>query len=114
MRDRASALRAPRRVLVSADVVLVAVSGDHLAVLLVRAGGHGRERWVVPWDVLHGGDAPDHVARRVGRNAVGGDPSWLEQTGTLGGGKRHPADADLTIGYAGLVPAGASIPVGGT
>lgn len=108
MRERPNTTaRSTRRALVSVDVVLLTPRDDELALLLVRAGeSRSRERWTLPWDLLRGDGSLDDVARRVARRAAGADPSWLEQAGAFGEGKRHPGDADLTVAYVGIVPAG--------
>jgi 8-oxo-dGTP diphosphatase len=37
----------------------------------------------------------------------------MEQIGAFSDGRRHPTDADLSVGYVGLVPTGGPAPVGG-
>jgi len=111
MRERPyTTARSPRHALVSVDVVLLTPRDDELALLLVPAGeSRARERWTLPWDLLRGNGSLDDAARRVARRAAGADPSWLEQAGAFGEGKRHPADADLTVAYVGLVAAGTEL-----
>jgi|SRR5687768_8253886 len=94
------------------DVVLLTAVGGQLAVLLAR-GPEGREKWMLPWDVPRPGEVMEASAARVARNALVGDPAWLEQVGAFGDGKRHPSDAEISVAYAALIPMGTPSPVGG-
>ncbi|HEY1951211.1 MAG TPA: NUDIX domain-containing protein [Gemmatimonadaceae bacterium] len=98
MRDRPS--RTPS---FSVDLVLVTAVGNALAVLLTRTTGD-RERWSLPWRVPQAGEALDTAAARISQEALGEAPSWMEQAGAFGDGKRHPSDADVSVAYVGLVP----------
>ena len=98
MRDRS-----PRPPSVSLDLVLVTAVGNSLAVLLTRSAGD-RERWSLPWRVPQTGEALDTAAARSAQEALGEQPTWMEQIGAFGEGKRHPSDADISVAYVGLVP----------
>src|SRR6476469_1725200 len=98
MRDRP-----PRTPSVSLDLVLVTAVGNSLAVLLTRSAGD-RERWSLPWRVPQTGEALDTAAGRSAQEALGEQPTWMEQIGAFGEGKRHPSDADISVAYVGLVP----------
>lgn len=85
------------------DAVLVTTMGNGLAILLTRNSTE-RERWSLPWRVPQTGETLDAAAARAAEEALGEVPTWIEQTGTFGDGKRHPSDADVSVGYLGLVP----------
>ena len=93
-------------------VLLTAVGGRQLAVLLARSP-EGREKWMLPWDVSKPSETLEATAARVAGTALGADPAWLEQAGAYGDSRRHPSEAEISIGYAGLVAAGTPSPVGG-
>jgi 8-oxo-dGTP diphosphatase len=92
-------------------VLLTAVAGQ-LAVLLSRSPD-GREKWTLPWDAPRPNETMEASATRIAKGAGVGDPAWLEQIGAFGDAKRHPSDADISVGYAGLIPMGTPSPVGG-
>lgn len=113
MRDRSSSTGAKpvRRSAISVDVVLFTPQGEQLAVLLTRhADGRSRDRWMVPWDARHDDEPLDDAAARIARASLGTAPAWLEQIGAFGDRRRHPGDGSLSIGYVGLVAAGAPVP----
>ena len=98
MRDRPS--RAPS---FNVDLVLITAVGNGLAVLLTRSLGD-RERWSLPWRVPQASEALNAAAARTAHEALGEHPSWIEQIGAFGEGKRHPSDSDVSVAYVGLVP----------
>jgi hypothetical protein len=98
MRDRSS--RTPS---FSIDPVLVTAMGNSLAVLLTRSAGD-RERWSLPWRIPQAGEGLDATAARIAHEALGETPTWMEQVGAFGEGKRHPSDSDVSVAYVGLVP----------
>jgi 8-oxo-dGTP diphosphatase len=100
-----------RRPSCTIDVVLLTAVGSQLAVLLCRAP-EGREKWMLPWDAQRPAEAMEVAATRVARSASI-EPSWMEQTGAFGDGKRHLSDTEMSVAYAGLVPMGTPSPVGG-
>jgi 8-oxo-dGTP diphosphatase len=104
--------RKSRRSSCTIDVVLLTAVGGQLAVLLCRAP-EGRERWMIPWDTQRPAETMEASAVRVAKAASGTEPAWIEQVGAFGDGKRHPADADISVAYAGLLPMGTPSPVGG-
>jgi hypothetical protein len=105
VRDRSVATL--RRLCFSVDVVLVMPLDRALAVLLVRAPEGALERWTLPWGTPRGGETTlDDAAARVARSAVPAPPSWLEQAGTFGDGRRHPAEVDLSVSFVGAAPIG--------
>jgi 8-oxo-dGTP diphosphatase len=89
----------------SIDIVLVTPRGAQLAVLCVRAADpRARERWQLP--TAGGGDGSlDDAARRIARDAVGVDPTWLEQVGAFADDRQHPEGAELSVAFVGVVPA---------
>jgi 8-oxo-dGTP diphosphatase len=49
-------------------------------------------------------------ARRIATEAAQVEPTWLEQVGAFGDGRRHPTETDLSVAYVGVVPQGAPTP----
>jgi 8-oxo-dGTP diphosphatase len=98
MRDRPS-----RTATFSVDLVLVTAMGNALAVLLARNSGD-RERWALPWRIPQAAEGLDTAAAKGASEALGELPTWMEQVGAFGEGKRHPSDADISVAYVGLVP----------
>jgi len=94
------------------DLILLTAVGGQLAVLLARAP-EGKEKWTLPWDAPRPGETMEASALRIARSVGTGEPAWLEQVGAYGDAKRHPSDADVSVGYAGLIPMGTASPVGG-
>jgi len=98
MRDRSS-----KPATYTVDVVVVTAMGEDVAILLGRNSTE-RERWSLPWRVPQVGEILDTAGTRVAQEALGEPPIWMEQVGAFGDGKRHPADADISIAYVALVP----------
>jgi 8-oxo-dGTP diphosphatase len=98
MRDRSA-----RTGSFSVDVVLVTATRNELAVLLTRSAGD-RERWSLPWRFAQSGESLDALALRAAQDALGESPSWIEQIGAFGDGRRHPGDTDVSVAFVGLVP----------
>lgn len=89
------------------DVVLLTPRERTLAVLVQRASDpRARDRWVLPWDAPRNAEPPEHAAERIARAALGIAPAALEQVGAFGDDRRHPGDAQLSVGFVGLVPHG--------
>jgi 8-oxo-dGTP diphosphatase len=87
----------------SVDIVPVTAMGNELVVLFARNSTE-RERWALPWKIPQAGEVFDAAAARVAEEALGEPPTWMEQIGAFGDGKRHPGDVDLSVAYVGLVP----------
>lgn len=104
--------RRPRTPPYSIDVVLLTAVRGQLAVLLARAP-EGREKWNLPWEASRNGEGLEAAASRISKSILGEDPVWKEQIGAFGDGKRHPSDAEISVAFVGLVPAGTASPVGG-
>ena len=98
MRDRSA-----RTGSVSVDAVLVTAMRNELAVLLTRSASD-RERWSLPWRFAQAGDTLDALAARSAEEALGEPPSWVEQIGAFGDGRRHPSDTEVSVAFVGLVP----------
>jgi 8-oxo-dGTP diphosphatase len=98
MRDRS-----PRTASYSVDVVLMTAMGNELAVLLARNSTE-RERWSLPWRNPQTGETLDAAAARIAEEALGEPPTWMEQIGAFGDGKRHPGDPEVSVAHVGLVP----------
>lgn len=112
MRDRPSVPMKPvvRRTTLAVDVVVLSPRLDALAVLLIRAPAGVRERWSLPWDAPLPAEGLEDAAARITYAALGAAPAFFEQVGALSDGKRHPGDADVSIGIAALSPAGVGMP----
>ena len=100
-----------RRTTLAVDVVILSPRSDALAVLLVRAPAGARERWSLPWDAPQAAEALEDAAARITTAALGAAPAYFEQVGALCDGRRHPGDADVSIGIAALSPAGGGDPL---
>ena len=98
MRDRS-----PRTGSFSVDLVLVTAMRNELAVLLTRTPSD-RERWSLPWRFAQAGETLDAAAARCAQDALGEPPSWMEQIGAFGDGRRHPSDTDVSVAFVGLAP----------
>lgn len=114
MRDRPLVPLKPvvRRTTIAVDVVVLSPRADALAVLLGRAPAGARERWGLPWDAPEPGEALEDAAARIANAMLGTAPAYFEQVGAFADGRRHPGDADVSIGIAALVPASDDLPPG--
>jgi 8-oxo-dGTP diphosphatase len=115
MRERPSHPVKPavRRATLAVDVVVLSPQADTLAVLLVRAAASGRERWSLPWDAPLPGEGLEDAAARVAEATLGVVPALLEQVGAFADARRHPGDADVSIGVVALTPQADVALVGG-
>ncbi len=104
--------RRARKPAYTIDLILLTAVGGQLAVLLARSP-EGREKWMLPWDASRAGETMESTASRIAKTLGIAEPSWIEQAGAFGDGKRHPSDSDVSIAYAGLVAMGTPSPVGG-
>ena len=102
---------AVRRTTLAVDVVVLSPQAHALAVLLVRAPAGARERWSLPWDAPEVSEELEEAAARITKAALGSTPAFFEQVGAYSDGKRHPGEADVSIGIVALSPAGAGAPV---
>ena len=100
-----------RRTTLAVDVVVLSPRSDTLAVLLVRTPAGARERWSLPWDAPQAAEGLEEAAARITTAALGAAPAYFEQVGALCDGRRHPGDADVSVGIAALSPAGDGIPL---
>ena len=113
MRDRPVVFVKPavHRTTLAVDVVVLSPRVDALAVLLVRAPAGARERWSLPWDAPQAGEGLEEAAARITSAVLGASPAFFEQVGALSDGRRHPGDAEISVGIAALSPAGVGEPV---
>jgi 8-oxo-dGTP diphosphatase len=95
---------AVRKTTLAVDVVVLSPQADALAALLVRTPPGGRERWSLPWDALLSGEGLEDAAARITEGALGAAPALLEQVGAFADTRRHPGDADVSIGLVALTP----------
>ena len=100
-----------RRTTLAVDVVILSPRSDALTVLLIRAPTGARERWSLPWDAPQPAEGLEEAAARIATAALGSAPAYFEQVGTLCDGRRHPGEADVSIGIAVLSPAGDEVPL---
>jgi len=70
----------------------------------VRAASGGRERWSLPWDAPLPGEGLEDAAARITEAALGATPALLEQVGAFADARRHPGDADVSVGLVALTP----------
>src|ERR1700736_2441284 len=98
MRERSS-----KTGLYTVDAVLVTAMGNQLAILRVGNSSE-RERWSLPWRTPQIDETLDAAAANTAEEALGESPTWMEQIGAFGDGKRHPSEADVSVAYLGLVP----------
>lgn len=112
MRERSSLPMKPavRRTTLAVDVVVLSPRADALAVLLLRAPAGARERWTLPWDAPQPDEGLEEAAARIAQVVLGTAPAFFEQVGAFSDGKRHPGDADVSIGIVALVPASTEAP----
>ena len=106
MRERLPPLVKPaaRKITLAVDVVVLSPRAEALAVLLARSAPGGRERWSLPWDALMPGEAFEDAASRITEAALGSAPALLEQVGAFADARRHPGDADVSVGVVALTP----------
>jgi 8-oxo-dGTP diphosphatase len=102
---------AVRRTTLAVDVVVLSPRVDALAVLLIRAPAGSRERWSLPWDAPQPGEGLEDAAARITTAVLGAAPAFFEQVGALSDGRRHPGEADVSVGIAVLSPAGVGAPI---
>jgi 8-oxo-dGTP diphosphatase len=72
--------------------------------LLARSAPGGRERWSLPWDAPLPGEAFEDAASRITEAVLGSTPALLEQVGAFADARRHPGDADVSVGVVALTP----------
>lgn len=109
MRERSLLLTRPmvRSLTTAIDVVLLTPRERTLAVLIQRSTDpRSRDRWTLPWDAPRSAEPPEQAAERVARAVIGVPPAALQQVGAFGDDRRHPGDAQLSVGFVGLVPHG--------
>jgi 8-oxo-dGTP diphosphatase len=106
MRERLPPLVKPavRKIALAVDVVVLSPRAEALAVLLARSAPGGRERWSLPWDAPLPGEAFEDAASRITEAALGSAPALLEQVGAFADARRHPGDADVSVGVVALTP----------
>jgi 8-oxo-dGTP diphosphatase len=106
MRERLPPLVKPavRKITLAVDVVVLSPRAETLAVLLARSAPGGRERWSLPWDAPLAGEAFEDAASRITEAALGSAPALLEQVGAFADARRHPGDADVSVGVVALTP----------
>ncbi len=114
MRERPSSpYSAARQTTLSVDIVVLTPRANRLAALLTKSSDtHSRERWILPWDAPRGEESLADAAARVARTALGAAPAALEQIAAFGDNRRHPGDAELSVGFFALLPNGDHLPSG--
>jgi len=94
-----------RRPSYTVDVVALTPRDGELALLLQR---EGRERWRVPCEPPQAGETLSQTAARISLQATGVQAAWITQVGAFADEPRRADDADLSVAYVALVPAGAA------
>jgi len=94
------------------DLVLITALKSQLAVLLWRTPEE-KEKWALPWEMPGSDETLESAAGQIAIDTLGLLPVWLEQMAAFAADKRHPSDSDISVAFAGLVPAGTPPPVGG-
>lgn len=98
MRDRLL-----RRSPFAIDVGIFTTRGGALEVLLWKTSD-AREKWILPWDQPRPQEQLENSAQRIVREAVGTTAAWVELAGAFGEGNRHPADAEISVAFAAVLP----------
>src|SRR6186997_1911335 len=104
--------RRGRKTSYTIDVVLLTALKDQLAVLLWRTPEE-KEKWALPWETPSSDGTLEEAGGKAAAVALGAAPAWMEQVGAFGDEKRHPSETEISVAFAGLVPAGTPPPVGG-
>ncbi len=107
MRERPSSNPRPaaRQTTLSVDIVAISPQAGSLAILLVKSPDpRSRERWILPWDAPHGEESLADAATRITRATIGSAAGAIEQIRAFGDDRRHPGDADVSVGFFALVP----------
>ncbi len=104
MRDRSF-----RRTPFAIDVGIFTVRNGQLEILLWKTSD-AREKWILPWDQPRPQEQLETSAQRIVREAVGTSAAWIELAGAFGEGNRHPADAEISVAFAAVLP-GSSAPL---
>jgi 8-oxo-dGTP diphosphatase len=93
------------KLLVTVDVVLLAIRERRLHVLLIRRLAKPFEnRRALPGGIVRDDESLDHAAIRELREETGVDRVYLEQLFTFGDPKRDPRGRVITVAYYALVP----------
>lgn len=95
-----------RPLTVSVDVVILTPRAGALGLVVLPAERGSRDRWMLPWGPLAEGGAPEDAARHVAQAVVGRPIGVVTQVRALGGAKRHPGNAQLSVGCVALLPMG--------
>jgi ADP-ribose pyrophosphatase YjhB (NUDIX family) len=116
MRERPSvpARAVARRVTLAVDVVTLAPRDGALSVLLVPALAGARERWSLPWDGPRDDERIEDTGARIAHALLGAAASLVEQVGAASDVRRHPGNAEVSVGVVALAPLGADAPVTGS
>lgn len=98
MRDRLL-----RRSPFAIDVGIFTIKGGALEVLLWKTSD-AREKWILPWGQPRSQEPLENSAQRIVRESVGAAAPWIELAGAFGEGNRHPADAEISVAFAAVLP----------
>lgn len=98
MRDRLL-----RRSPFAIDVGIFTIRNGQLEILLWKTSD-AREKWILPWDQPRPQEQLETSAQRIVREAVGSAAPWIELAGAFGEGNRHPADAEISVAFAAVLP----------
>ncbi len=98
MRDRQF-----RRSPFAIDVGIFTIRNGQLEVLLWKTSD-AREKWILPWDQPRTQEQLETTAQRIVKEAVGASAAWIDLAGAFGEGNRHPADAEMSVAFAAVLP----------
>lgn len=112
-RSQTSMKSVVRRTTLAVDVVVLSPNADALSALLVRAAPGSRERWSLPWDAPQPTEGLEDAAARITETCLGTAPAYYEQVGAFADNRRHPGDAEVSVGIVALSPAGTGNPSDG-
>jgi 8-oxo-dGTP diphosphatase len=85
------------------DVGIFTIRNAQLEVLLWKTSD-AREKWILPWDQPRPQEQLETGAQRIVREAIGTPAPWIELAGAFGEGNRHPADAEISVAFAAVLP----------
>jgi 8-oxo-dGTP diphosphatase len=97
-----------RRGAATIDLVICATRNGRLHVLVVKSAGG---KAVLPFTWCADGEALDQAARELARDVAGAAVAWMAPAPAMAG-KKHPADAPLSLPFVGVVSSAAATPGG--
>lgn len=81
----------------------VALFAAHQGGLVVRTLPVAKGRVALPSGVPLPDETLERCARRLVRESCGAEPSWIEQVGAFGDGRRHPVESELSVAFVAVL-----------